>query len=223
MSMINNKLCFMQPARLHEFNVTTQWPRKHSQNSMNKKWKLTFTPVLVFWSSFPASPFSLSLVRRPQSRFVEGAAAPPLSSAAGKKRSQKVGKNLILKNCHSVSIWKFQGYQLPFSDVCFLHSFLRICFAYIVVLLAFSTSTSISVSSSLQWRAFYRVLLLFGKTHRQQANKVKRYWSCDENLERVHSLLMLQRYLLSHVLENELYKDTIIKRNVIIILIDFYW
>jgi len=54
----------------------------NSQNPMNKKWKLAFTR------------FSLSLARR-ERRCRRG---------GQKRRSQKVGKNLILKNCHSVSI-----------------------------------------------------------------------------------------------------------------------
>lgn len=129
-------------------------------------------------------------------REVSSSRAP---SSSGKKRNQKVGKNLILKNCHSVSIWKFQGYQLPFPDVCFLHSFLRICFAYIAVLCAVSTFTS--ASSSLRRQTLYRVLLLFGKTRRQQTNKVKRYWSRDKSLERACSppTCSDQWYLLSHV------------------------
>lgn len=77
----------------------------NSQNPMNKKWKLAFTR------------FSLSLARRERLVVVVD---------RQKRRSQKVGKNLILKNCHSVSIWKFQGYQLPFPDVCFPRSFLCI-------------------------------------------------------------------------------------------------
>lgn len=144
--------------------------------------------------AFPALfPFPFRLFN---GREVSSSGAP--SSSAGKKRNQKVGKNLILKNCHSVSIWKFQGYQLPFSDVCFLHSFLRICFAYIAVLFTFSTSTS--ASSSLR-QTLYRVLLLFGKTRRQQTNKVKRYWSHDKSLERACSppTCSDQGYLLSHV------------------------
>lgn len=163
---------------------------------MNKKWKLAFTPCLagplsLLFSRFPfARSTAAKLVRRGRRRCRRWRA---------KKRNQKVGKNLILKNCHSVSIWKFQGYQLPFSDVCFLHSFLRICFAYIAVLFAFSTS--ISASSSLRRQTLYRVLLLFGKTRRQQTNKVKRYWSRDKSLERACSppTCSDQRYLLSHV------------------------
>jgi len=83
------------------------------------------------------------------------------------------------------------------SDVCFLHSSLRICFAYIAVLFVFSTSAS----SSLRQQTLYRVLLLFGKTRRQQTNKVKRYWSRDKSLERARSPSTCsdQRYLLSHV------------------------
>lgn len=171
----------------------------NSQNPMNKKWKLAFTPLRGFVDSLsPLFPFPF---RSFEYREVSSSSAPPSSSSAvGKKRSQKVGKNLILKNCHSVSIWKFQGYQLPFSDVCFLHSFLRICSAYIAVLFDAPIS-SFSTSSSLQRQTLYRVLLLFGKTRRQQANKVKRYWSWDESLERAcsSSTCFDQRYLLFYV------------------------
>lgn len=90
----------------------------NSQNSMNKKWKLAFTPCLagplsLLFSHFPFARWTIAkLVRRGRRS----------SLSAGKKRNQKVGKNLILKNCHSVSIWKFQGYQLPPTSVFFTPS-----------------------------------------------------------------------------------------------------
>lgn len=69
-------------------------------------------------SAFPALfPFPF---RSFNGREVSSSRASSLS--AGKKRNQKVGKNLILKNCHSVSIWKFQGYQLPPTSVFFTPS-----------------------------------------------------------------------------------------------------
>lgn len=89
----------------------------NSQNSMNKKWKLAFTPCLAGPLSLPLFPFPF---RSFNDREVSSSRAPSLS--AGKKRNQKVGKNLILKNCHSVSIWKFQGYQLPPTSVFFTPS-----------------------------------------------------------------------------------------------------
>lgn len=144
-------------------------------------------------SAFPALfPFPF---RSFNDREVSSSRAPSLS--ASKKRNQKVGKNLILKNCHSVSIWKFQGYQPPSTSVFFTPSS------------AFASRISRFSSPSLHLRIFiftaadslYRVLLLFGKTRRQQTNKVKRYWSRDKSLERARSppTCSDRRYLLSHV------------------------
>lgn len=96
----------------------------------------------------------------------------PFVVVGGQKEKSKGRKEFNIKKLSFCVDMKIPRISAS-SDVCFLHSFLRICFAYIAVLFAFSTSTS--ASSSLRRQTLYRVLLLFGKIRRQQTNKVKRY------------------------------------------------
>lgn len=103
----------------------------NSQNSMNKKWKLAFTPCLAGPLSLCSFPVSLSLVQRSRSQFVEGTVV-----VGGQKEKSKGRKEFNIKKLSFCVDMKIPRISAS-SDVCFLHSFLRICFAYIAVLFAF--------------------------------------------------------------------------------------
>lgn len=148
----------------------------NSQNPMNKKWKLAFTPLRGSRRlAFSAFSVSLSLVRVPRSKFVEGAVV--IVVGGRQKEKSKGRKEFNIKKlsfCVDMKIPRISA------------TFLRRLFSSLLpphLLRVYRGSLrrlhlhlfSFFIFSSLQRQTLYRVLLLFGKTRRQQANKVKRY------------------------------------------------